>query len=84
MEENQTATYFLRSRLYTYDIIVINICLKSCCFELKYYNNVFISSVFKSIGKFIIVKNLKEHKDEKVRESASAVLTTIEEMPLER
>ncbi|XP_076073837.1 rap1 GTPase-GDP dissociation stimulator 1-B-like isoform X2 [Mytilus galloprovincialis] len=31
-----------------------------------------------------IVKSLKEHKDEKVRESASKVLTVIEEMPLER
>lgn len=35
-------------------------------------------------GLTAIVKNLKKHKDEKVRESASAVLTTIEEMPLER
>lgn len=35
-------------------------------------------------GLTTIVKNLKEHKDEKVRESAGAVLTTIEEMPLER
>lgn len=35
-------------------------------------------------GLTTIVKNLKEHKDEKVRESASAVLTTIEDMPLER
>ncbi|CAC5369206.1 unnamed protein product [Mytilus coruscus] len=31
-----------------------------------------------------IVKSLKEHKDEKVRDSASKVLTVIEEMPLER
>ena len=31
-----------------------------------------------------ILKSLKDHKDEKVRENATAVLTAIEELPLER